>query len=241
MLNIINRVRCANYRPLVQLIAGIKDFPDPPKIEVLGFPESNRPKLLTKIPQYPGYMRAPKMSRRLANMRGPELVHNKLIHKQYGIMALSGGHLKWGHYEMMRQILNRNLDRTKQFAVWRVDGPHRPKTKRSPGKKLGGGQGDIEFYITPVKSGRIIIEVGGLCEYEYVERTLIQIARLLPFPAKAVSQQVLDEWVKQDEELRLNNLNNLKWEWCVKNNILNCINYMGKYDLEYAHLGPDAR
>lgn len=42
------------------------------------------------------------MTKRLMLMRGPELVHNTLLHKQYGIMATQGGRMKHPHYEMMR-------------------------------------------------------------------------------------------------------------------------------------------
>ena len=74
--------------------------------------------------------------------RGPELVHNTLIHKQYGIQvgdsrkilqsdfynglrcyhfqALDGGRLKWGHFEMIRQTINKKLDIKSMFAIYRV-------------------------------------------------------------------------------------------------------------------------
>lgn len=33
---------------------------------------------------------------------------------------------------------------------------------------MGGGKGAIDHYVTPVKAGRVIIEVGGPVEYEEV-------------------------------------------------------------------------
>lgn len=33
------------------------------------------------------------------------------------------------------------------------------------GQRMGGGKGNIDHYVTPVRSGRIIIEVAGHCEY----------------------------------------------------------------------------
>jgi large subunit ribosomal protein L16 len=63
------------------------------------------------------------MTKRIEDMRGPELIHNKFIHKQYGIVALAGGNLKYGHIEMIRTTINRNLDANKSFAIWRVDPP----------------------------------------------------------------------------------------------------------------------
>lgn len=33
---------------------------------------------------------------------------------------------------------------------------------------MGGGKGNIDHYVTPIRSGRIIIEVAGHCEYKEV-------------------------------------------------------------------------
>jgi hypothetical protein len=30
---------------------------------------------------------------------------------------------------------------------------------------MGGGKGPIDHYVTPVKAGRVIIEMGGKCEF----------------------------------------------------------------------------
>lgn len=51
-----------------------------------------RPKLhyIDRAPNYSNsQLRPPKMHKMLGLMRGPELVHNKLIHKQYGIQVLT--------------------------------------------------------------------------------------------------------------------------------------------------------
>ena len=106
---------------------------------------------------------------------------------------------------------------------------------------MGGGKGAIDHYVTPVKRGRVIIECGGNLPHQFVDRILVDVAQKLPFPAKAVSQQELEDWEKESAHVKKNNLNKLKWEWCLKNNILNVITYASKYDLEYAHLGPDCR
>lgn len=57
-----------------------------------------RPKLrfMEKVPQLPPNLKAPKMQKKLKFMRGPELVHNFLTHKQYGIQALGGGRMRLG-------------------------------------------------------------------------------------------------------------------------------------------------
>lgn len=88
---------------------------------------------IQKNPIYPSGFAIPRMTRRLNDERGPEIVHNKLIHRQYGIIALSGGRLEYGHFEMMRNTINRKLDMSKVFAIWRVDSPWKPITKHGQG------------------------------------------------------------------------------------------------------------
>ena len=184
----------------------------------------------------------PKMTKRVGDMRGPELVHNKLIHKQYGIVALSGGQLEFGHFDMIRTTINRKLVNSgKVFAIWRVDPPWKPITRHGQGKKLGGGKGAISHYTTPVKKGRVIVEVGGTMTLDYMYRILIDVAQKLPFPAQVVSQKDLEDWTSEQEEIKTQNLNKLRWEWCIKNNILNVITYVGKYDIENAKYGPNCR
>jgi len=34
---------------------------------------------------------------------------------------------------------------------------------------MGGGKGSIDHYVTPIKAGRVIIEIGGHCEYFEVD------------------------------------------------------------------------
>ena len=117
-------------------------------------PLPEKPKLhfLDKVPQLSGSTKPPKMTKRLSLMRGPEPIHNQLIHKQYGIVvsfiffvfdfitlspnfgfysqALSGGRLHSGHMEMLRLTINRKMDSSKMYAVWRVDPPWQPLTRK---------------------------------------------------------------------------------------------------------------
>jgi len=47
------------------------------------------------------------------------------------------------------------------FAIWRIDAPWKPITKKPVGSRMGGGKGNIHHYVTPVKANRIILEMGG--------------------------------------------------------------------------------
>lgn len=59
----------------------------------------------------------------------------------------------------------------RMFAIWRVDPPWQPVTKKGQGQRMGGGKGAIDHYVTPIKADRIIFEIGGKCEYAEVKKS----------------------------------------------------------------------
>lgn len=61
--------------------------------------------------------------------------------------------MKFAHFEMLRLTIGRKMDVNRMFAVWRVDSPWQPVTKKSQGMRMGGGKGSIDHYVTPVRAG----------------------------------------------------------------------------------------
>lgn len=60
---------------------------------------------------------------------------------------------------MMRLTIGRKMDTNRMFAVWRVDAPWQPITKKGQGMRMGGGKGAIDHYVTPVKAGKLQINI----------------------------------------------------------------------------------
>ncbi|KAM7293653.1 uncharacterized protein ISCGN_023255 [Ixodes scapularis] len=77
--------RCRQW-PLLLQACGLKLWKAPPDYGDVEFPEERRLRILEKTPQYPPGVSSPKMVKDLATIRGPELVHNKLLYNQYGII-----------------------------------------------------------------------------------------------------------------------------------------------------------
>lgn len=102
----------------------------------------------------------------------------------FDAQALGGGYLHWGHIEMIRLTINRKMDSRTTFAHWCINGPYKPITRKGLGQRMGGGKGAIDHYVTPVRYGRLIVEMGGKVELGEVEHILIEVAKKLPFPAK---------------------------------------------------------
>lgn len=84
---------------------------------------------------------------------------------------------------------------------------------------MGGGKGAIDHYLTPIKHGRVIVEMGGHCEFKEVEPILREVIGKLPFKAIGVSQEMLDERRRREKELEASNINPYTFEYVVKNNM----------------------
>ncbi|XP_066252328.1 large ribosomal subunit protein uL16m [Euwallacea similis] len=214
-------------------ICGMKNFKPPLTYDHIELPEKPKLKFIDKLPTLPPNIRPPKMQKRLRYMRGPEDVHNFLLHKQYGIMALGGGRLRWGHFEMIRLTIGRKMDLSRMFAAWRVDSPWQPVTKRGQGTRLGGGKGAIDHYVTPIKAGRIIVELGGKCDFKEVEPFLTDIANKLPFKAMAVSQKIIEQMNDREKWEEENNINPYTMKYMIQNNMGGCHQWISPWDLKY--------
>ncbi|XP_010188509.1 PREDICTED: 39S ribosomal protein L16, mitochondrial, partial [Mesitornis unicolor] len=141
--------------------------------------------------------------------------------------ALGGGYLHWGHLEMIRLTIGREMNPKTMFAIWRVPAPYKPVTRKSMGHRMGGGKGPIDHYVTAVKSGRLLVEIG----VEEVKPFLMQVVKKLPFPAIPVSRDSLQQMRREEEEKKLNNQNPWTFERIVTANMLGMRKYLSPYDL----------
>lgn len=175
-------------------------------------------------------LRPPKMQKNLKFMRGPELVHNKLSLQQYGIVATGGGRMRWGHFEMVRNTIGRKMDTNRMYVIWRVDAPWQPITKKGQGQRMGGGKGAIDHYVTPIKSGRVIVEMGGKMEFVEAKKILDIVAPKLPFKAMVVSQAMMEEMAREEEQLERENLNPFTFKYVIQNNLGGCHRWLSPVD-----------
>lgn len=224
---------CKSRVPQVVACMGLKLWKVPPTYEGVEFPEERKLRNLEKVPTYPHGVRPPKMFKDLASIRGPELVHNRLLYNQYGIMALSGAFLRPGHIDMIRLNINKKLDVTRMFAVWRIDPPWKPITKKGQGKRMGGGKGPIDHYVTPIKAGRVIIEVGGHVDFEEIKPLLQQVCYKLPVDAIPISNELLQKIKREEEKLERKNINPFTIERVIDYKMHDSAQWISKYDRKY--------
>ena len=151
----------------------------------------------------------------------------------FTFQAIHGGTMKPGHFEMVRNTTNRKLEENRMFAVWRIDPPWKSVTKKGLGHRMGSGKGSIDHYVTPIRAGRIIIEMGGHLEFEEAVHILKRVADKLPFKAEAISQEMVEEEERQAEMLERENVNPFTFEYCVNNNMLGCRKWLSTYDYKW--------
>jgi large subunit ribosomal protein L16 len=59
--------------------------------------------------------------------------------------------------------------------VWIRIFPDKPYTQKPPETRMGKGKGNVEYWVSVVKPGRVMFEVGGLDEKE--ARQALDLAR----------------------------------------------------------------
>lgn len=166
-------------------------------------------------------------------MRGPERIHNQLIYRQYGLIALSGGALRGEHFDVIRDRVNKYMDTERFFAIWRLDPPWKAVSKRSQGKKAGGGKAKVHHYETPVRAGRIMIEIAGEGQFGEVERILTTISGKMPFYTMPISQEIMDNIKAEKQELDANNYNPFNYRYLLRNNFSDSQRRVSPYEIRW--------
>ncbi len=83
-----------------------------------------------------------------------------LSYGRYGLQATSAAWVTANQLEAGRKAITHALKRGGN--MWIRVFPDKPITKLPPEVTLGGGKGNVEYYVVPVKPGRIIFEMDGV-------------------------------------------------------------------------------
>ncbi len=118
--------------------------------------------------------------KRLVETRGTNLSFGS-----FGIQALEPSWLNSRQIEAGRRAITRAIKR--EGKVWIRVFPDKPITRRPPETTMGGGKGSVEFYVFPVRPGRIIFELDGVGE-EKARQALRLAGHKMPFKTKIVSK-----------------------------------------------------
>ena len=104
---------------------------------------------------------------------------------EFGLKSLENGWIKNSQIEAVRVVLARQLH--KGGKLWIRVFPDKSITKKPAEVRMGKGKGEIDHWVTVVKRGRIIFELGGVLE-EYARQCFRLAAYKLPMRTKFVSR-----------------------------------------------------
>lgn len=123
-------------------------------------------------------------------IRGKATRGNKVSYGEYGIQALEAGMITSNQIESARIAMTRHVKRGGK--VWIKLFPDKPITKKPAETRMGKGKGAVEFWVAPVKPGRIMFEMSGVAE-PVARRALELAAYKLPIKTKFVKGGDINE------------------------------------------------
>ena len=94
--------------------------------------------------------------------RGVETRGTTLAFGSYGLKSTESRWITARQIEAARRAMTRYIQRGGK--VWIRIFPDKPITKKPPEVTLGGGKGNVDHYVFPIKPGRILFEMDGVAE-----------------------------------------------------------------------------
>jgi large subunit ribosomal protein L16 len=93
-------------------------------------------------------------------LRGKAYRGSSLAFGEFGLQAIETGYVNARQIEAARIAMTRHAKRGGK--VWIRVFPDKPMTKRPPETRMGKGKGNPEFWVAPVKAGRMLYEMEGV-------------------------------------------------------------------------------
>jgi len=120
-------------------------------------------------------------------MKGKALRGAEVQLGEYGIQAQEPGWVTARQIEAARRTIVHSLKR--RGKVWVRIFPDRPVTKRAAESRMGKGKGNVEFWVSVVRPGRIMIEVGGGLPDDVAKEALHQAQYKFSIKTKIVARE----------------------------------------------------
>jgi len=120
-------------------------------------------------------------------MKGQATRGSKISFGEYGLKALEPKWITNRQIESARVAITRHLKRAGK--VWIRLFPDKPVTKKPAETRMGKGKGAPEFWVCPVKPGRIMFEIEGV-PAELAREAMKLASAKLPLKTKFVSRSV---------------------------------------------------
>ncbi|MBU0909927.1 MAG: 50S ribosomal protein L16 [Proteobacteria bacterium] len=119
-------------------------------------------------------------------MKGTALRGSSLVFGEFALKAVQCGHMTAQQIEAARIAINRTVKRGGK--MWIRIFPDKPITKKPAETRMGKGKGSPEYWVAPVRPGRILYELTGV-EESLAIKALTLAGNKLPFATKVISKR----------------------------------------------------
>jgi len=120
--------------------------------------------------------------------RGLAQTGNKVSFGEYGLKAVGRGRITARQIEAARRAVTRYVKRGGR--IWIRIFPDKPISKKPLEVRMGGGKGNVEYWVAQIQPGRVLYEIEGVSEEQAREAFRLAAAKL-PVQTAFVSRQVL--------------------------------------------------
>ncbi len=117
---------------------------------------------------------------------GVETRGTSLSFGSYGLKSQGRAWITARQIEAARRAMTRYVERGGK--IWIRIFPDKPITRKGAETPMGGGKGGVEYYVAPIKPGRILFEIDGVSA-ELAEEAMKRAAYKLPVKTKFISKE----------------------------------------------------
>ena len=111
---------------------------------------------------------------------------NTIAFGRFGLVASDRGRITARQIEAARRAMTRHVKRGAK--IWIRIFPDKPITKKPLEVRQGKGKGNVEYWVCPIKPGRILYEMEGVDE-SIAREALTLAAAKLPVGTKFVQRR----------------------------------------------------
>ena len=119
-------------------------------------------------------------------LKGKALRGNFISNGQFGLQALEPAWITSNQIEAARIAMTRYIKRGGQ--VWIKIFPDKPITEKPAETRMGSGKGSPEYWVSVVKPGRVLFEIGGVSE-ELAREAMRLASHKLPIKTKFIKKE----------------------------------------------------
>ena len=119
-------------------------------------------------------------------IRGKATRGNRVTDGEFGLQSLELGLITSNQIEAARVAMTRYIKRGGK--VWIKIFPDKPITTKPIGTRMGKGKGAVEYWVAPVKPGRVMFEIASVTE-EVAREALRLAANKLSVKCKFVKRE----------------------------------------------------